>query len=374
MPQVDPQQLVSELERFDPTLPIEKSWMPPSSWYTQTSFLEIERQAVFLKSWQPAARTDQLASPGDYVSGSLFGNPWVAVRNENGEIRAFHNVCRHKGREVVRDCGHTQELVCGYHAWKYGLDGGLKSAPKIAGIQDFDKDDMRLTPLRCEVWGPWLFVNADPAAVPLAAGLKELDVRLNRSGWNNLKFYAAKTWRVECNWKVYADNYLDGGYHIPHMHPTLDAQIDMERYKTELFDRYSIQSAPPNPTVDSRIGFDAHERIGDGAIYAWLFPNFTINRYGPCMDSNYIVPRGTHACDVVYEFYFAGHEEGAEEFVKESIAQADLTQQEDIDICESVQRGLASSAYDRGRYAPRVETGEHHFHCLLYQALAGAMA
>ncbi|MBN4059209.1 hypothetical protein JYT22_00995 [Endomicrobium sp. AH-315-J14] len=159
---------------------------------------------------------------------------------------------------------------------------------------------------------------------------------------------------IECNWKVYVDNYLDGGYHIPHMHPSLDAQLDMETYRTEIFERYSVQT--------SGAASDGPDRIGSGALYAWMFPNFMINRYGPCMDSNHVVPLGPDRCRVDYQFYFT---EDARHLTEESMAQADVTQKEDIAICESVQRGLKSESYDRGRYAPTVEIGEHHFHRLL---------
>ncbi len=364
--------LRDEIDRFDPTLPIEEAWMPPASWYTDPAFFALERRAVFGRTWQPVARVAEVPNPGDYVSGCLAGEPWVVVRTEDGSVRAFHNVCRHKGREVVTGCGNAQELVCGYHAWRYRLDGRLKSAPRMAGIRDFDKEAMSLPPLRAEVWGPWVFINGDPQAPPLVAGLGELDRRLGASGWGDLVFHDRKHWDIGCNWKVYADNYLDGGYHIPHMHPTLDAQLDMDSYRTELFETYSIQSSDPASGPDDRIDYDAGERIGPGAIYAWLYPNFTLNRYGPALDSNYILPLGPDRCRVVYEFYFqASGGDAAKRFIEESIAQSDVTQQEDIAICESVQVGLGSSSYDRGRYAPGVEMGEYHFHRLLHGALTG---
>ena len=145
------------------------------------------------------------------------------------------------------------------------------------------------------------------------------------------------------------------------MHPTLDAQIDMASYRTELFERFSVQTADA--------GGDK-QRIGDGAIYAWIYPNFMLNRYGPCLDTNHVVPLGPSRCRVDYEFWF---EDVDPEFVKASTRQADVTQKEDIEICESVQVGLRSATYDVGRYAPRVEHGEHHFHQLLAADLRRAL-
>jgi choline monooxygenase len=214
-----------------------------------------------------------------------------------------------------------------------------------------------------------VFINTDASAEPLAGELDELDGALTESGWDRLHYVASQRWYIQCNWKVYVDNYLDGGYHIPHMHPSLDAQLDMASYRTELFHRYSIQSSGAGAPGDPRTEVRADQRIGDGAIYAWLFPNFMINRYGPCMDSNWVIPLGPDRCQVIYEFYFEEAEgPAADEFIARSREQADITQREDIAISESVQLGLASSHYDQGRYAPRVEVGEHHFHQLLHHA------
>ena len=350
--------LERELARFDPELPIERAWTPPSSWFTSPEIHALELEAVLAGTWQPVARIERLREPGDYVSGCLAGEPWVVVRGDDGELRAFHNTCRHKGREVVQGCGNAAQLVCGYHAWTYDLLGRLRSAPSTAGIEAFERESMSLAPLALETWGLWVFVNLDRSAAPLAGRVAELDARLPAADWQRLRFVDQRTWTLECNWKVYVDNYLDGGYHIPHMHPSLDAQIDMSNYRTELFAECSIQSSSP--------AADGNERIGDGALYGWIYPNFMLNRYGPCLDTNYVLPLGPDRCQVLYDFFFTETEgPDARAFIEQSIEQSALTQREDIAICESVQTGLRSSGYDRGRYAPRVETGEHHFHRLL---------
>jgi len=189
----------------------------------------------------------------------------------------------------------------------------------------------------------------------------------------DLTFVERVQWEIACNWKVFVDNYLDGGYHIPHMHPTLDAQIEMGSYHTEMFETSSLQTARPAGRNDERIAFDADDRIGPGAIYGWIYPNFMLNRYGPCLDSNHVVPLGPDRCRVDYEFYFLdvdGPE--ARSFIEQSIEQSGVTQREDIAICESVQVGMRSGAYRPGRYAPRIEVGEHHFHRLLARDLRRA--
>ncbi|MSP25380.1 MAG: aromatic ring-hydroxylating dioxygenase subunit alpha [Myxococcales bacterium] len=360
--------------RFDPEVPIERAWMPPGAWYTDPDLYALERRAVFGASWQAVARVEQLGVPGAYLSGCLTGMPWVIVRADNGKLAAYHNVCRHKGREVVRGHGVLGELVCGYHAWSYSLDGRLRSAPRVGGIQDFDREEMSLTPILVETWGRWVFINIDLAAEPLAVALSGLAQRMSGRDWLGYRFLQSTEWVIQSNWKAVVDNYLDGGYHIPHMHPTLAAQLDMADYRTEVFGSYSIQSAAASRAADERIAYSATARIGDGAMYAWLYPNFMVNLYGNCIDTNTVIPLGHDRCKVVYDFYFresAG--EAGELEAQDSIAQSAVTQREDIEICESIQRGNSSPSFDRGRYAPNVEQGEHHFHRLLAAQLRRAL-
>jgi choline monooxygenase len=200
-----------------------------------------------------------------------------------------------------------------------------------------------------------------------------LDQQLKNRNWEKLQYHSNKYWTINCNWKAYIDNYLDGGYHIPHMHPTLNAQLKMDGYQTDCFPKYSVQTSPGTDATDIGTGYDPSARIGAGSIYAWIYPSFMINLYGNCMDINYVIPVNENQCRVYYEFYFHTLEgEEQKSFIEESIKQSDITQIEDIEICESVQKGLQSGAYIAGRYAPRLEKGEHHFHQLLSQDLSNS--
>lgn len=355
---------------FDPEIPTARAWTPPSAWYTDPALYQLERRAVFGRSWQVAARLEQLRRPGDYVATCVAGEPRVVLRGEDGQLAAFANTCRHKATPVVQGAGSLMpqgELVCPYHGWAYGLDGALKRAPRLGRIEGFQRQG--LPRLAVETWGPYVLVNADPCAAPLAGQVAPLTRDLEATGWGGLRYHSTRSWEVACNWKVFCDNYLDGGYHISHLHPTLDAQLDMSSYRTELFGAYSVQTSAPGG-ADERVDFDPAVRIAGGALYAYLYPNFMINRYGPTLDTNLVLPLGPDRCRVIFDFFFeAGTEPG---FIQTSLAQSDLTQREDIDISEAVQAGLQAASYDRGRYAG-MEIAAHHFHQLLAADLRAAL-
>jgi len=355
--------VADEVLCFDPEVPLAGASSPPSSWYVDPAFHEVEERAVFGRRWLFACPADHVASPGSWAAGRVGALPWVVLRDDEGELRAFHNVCRHRAAEVVqgRGCG---ELVCRYHAWRYRLDGRLRSAPRAGAMEGFDRDGLGLHPLAVQRWGPLILVCADTMAGPFAA--PELDALLAPTGWADLAWVARRSYDVACNWKVFNDNYLDGGYHIAHMHPTLDAQIDMKAYWTELLPGASVQTCPP-VEGDPRATVDVTARIGSGAIYAWVHPTLMINRYGPVLDTNTVEPLAADRCRVHFDFWFDGDAGAADEsaFVAQSMAQSHVTQLEDIDISESVQVGTGSRSFDRGRYAPAYEKAIHHFHRIL---------
>lgn len=363
-----------KLDEFNSSLPIEEAKMPPAHWYIDTDFHKLEQERIFKRTWQPVARISELTEANTYISGVTAGIPWVITRDEENKLHAFYNVCSHKGREVVRGrgCAKSCELTCGYHAWKFKLNGELKSAPQMAGIRNFDRANMGLIPLNVCEWGNWIFINGDADAKPFEQQVPELTEMLNKRKFGRLKFHSSKSWVINCNWKVYIDNYLDGGYHIPFMHPSLNEQLNMGSYSTVLFNRYNVQTSGATLKDEgvAGLGYDPKARIGDGSIYAWVYPNFMLNLYGDCLDTNYVVPKGTDQCEVFYEFYFLDTEgKAAEEFIEASIKQSDVTQIEDIEICESVQVGLKSGVYRPGRYAPSLEIGEYQFHQILKQDL-----
>ena len=220
-------------------------------------------------------------------------------------------------------------------------------------------EDRNLMPVHLETWGPYLFVCIADTPPSLTKQLAPLTQMLDASGWEELTWVGSDAYEVNSNWKVVVDNYLDGGYHIPHAHRSLNAELDMTSYRTECHERWSVQLS------DASNDGDHEGRITGGALYAWLYPNFMVNRYGPVLDTNTIIPLGPEKCRVVYDYFFEETQsEKAQAFIKESLKKTDRVQKEDTGLCENVQRGLRSPAYDRGWYAA-TETSALLFHQLL---------
>jgi len=363
--------LQRELSRFDASLPIESAWTPPASWYQEPEFLRLERDAVFRDSWQAVGRVDQVRNPGDYFTGCLVDLPYVVLRDDQGTLRAFHNVCRHHAAEVCSGSGQLNELSCPYHGWTYRLDGRLTRAPHLGRNDVFDRDRFSLKPAHVAAWGPLVFVYLGENPPPLDPQLAELKRRLDAMGTDTLSFVASRSYDLKCNWKVYVDNYLDGGYHVAVLHKALAGQLDLDTYVTEVFDRFSIQSVRSPEAPRGEAGGDFAERIGAEALYAFVHPNFMLNRYGPILDTNWVVPLSQDTTRVVFDYYFLETEgDAAREFIERSITASHRVQEEDIQICESVQRGLGSPAYDRGIYAPKIEKAAYAFHRTLAAELA----
>jgi choline monooxygenase len=336
----------------------------PGPWYVDERMAELERQTVFSKTWQVLGRAEQVANPGQFVTGVVAGEPIVAVRGQDGALRAFYNVCRHHAAKVVTEpCGSASLLHCPYHGWNYGLDGSLKGMPEFDGVKNFERRENGLVPVKAEIWEAFVFVNLDPRAASLPAFLGGLATRCAPLGLSQLHYFATKTYDIACNWKVFVDNYLDGGYHVPHLHKGLSSVLDYKSYTIENEDRYCLQSSPMVASDEDPV--TGMTRKGDRAWYFWQYPNFMINCYAGYMDTNLVIPVDVDHCRVVFDFFFSDVSEAARAYNDQSIAVGDRVQDEDLGICEDVQRGLKSRAYGAGRLSVRREAGEQLFHRLL---------
>jgi choline monooxygenase len=356
------------LDLYNSDATLDRAYTIPAPWYLDERIAELERERVFARNWIAVGRTDQVATPGDFFTVELAGEPLVVVRGTDGELRAFFNVCRHHAAAVVTAAyGTAQHLRCPYHGWTYGLDGTLKGTPEFAGVCDFDRSANGLVPVRVSVWEQFVFVALGGETRPLMSWLGDLPERVAPLALGTMHFFERRTYTLACNWKVYIDNYLDGGYHVPHLHKGLNSVLDYKEYTVENSERYSLQSSP-------MVGSQEHAsfaatRTGDRAYYYWLYPNFMINIYEGVMDTNLVLPLAPDKCRVQFDFFFADVSENQAEYNRESVAVSDRVQEEDVDICESVQRGLRSRAYGAGRLSVRRECGEHLFHRLLAKDL-----
>jgi choline monooxygenase len=349
---------------YDPGAPLERASTIPAPWYVDERIFDLERRSVFARSWQAVARVEQVSAPGQFVSTETAGEPIVVVRGDDGVLRAFFNVCRHHAAAVVTDPeGSARQLRCPYHGWTYSLGGELKGTPDFAGVCDFDRTANGLLPIAVGEWQSWVFIAIDrtsPLETFLGADLLAhiAPLRLSTMGWVERRRYV-----IDCNWKVFVDNYLDGGYHVPHLHKGLDSVLDYASYTIENGGRFCLQSSPL--VVEGAEAATGAVRTGDRASYIWIYPNFMINCYGGAMDTNLVIPLGIDRTEVLFDFYFSDVSAGARAHNLASIEIADRIQQEDLAICASVQRGLGSRAYTSGRLSVRREAGEHLFHRLL---------
>ena len=354
-----------------------------SRFYTDPAVLALEKERIFRRTWQLVGTLSQpcgeaggakrtISDPETFFTFDLAGESVVIVRDNAGTLRAFSNVCRHRAGPIAQGAGCKKVLNCAYHGWTYTLDGRLIGTPEVDGMEFFDRSTMGMVPLRCETWQQFIFVNFSHEGPSLAAYLGNIPDLACDFSFAGLVLAERRDYVVNCNWKVYVDNYLEG-YHIPIVHPGLMKEIDYPRYRCETF-RYHSQQLGPVKEVKPG---DTHERIyapGTArlkeALYFWVFPNMMLNFYPDNVQTNVIVPLSHDKTLTIFEWHF--HDVDSEklrERASKAIAFSDAVQQEDLHICEAVQRGLQSATYDRGRYSVKRENGVHHFHMLLSEFL-----
>ena len=330
-----------------------------ASWYRDQGVFEAERHAVWAKEWQVVGPVARLASPGRYLADTIAGWPIAVVVAPDGGLRAFHNVCAHRAGPIVwPGHGTTGNLVCRYHGWAYDWDGTLRGARDFAEEGFVGPGDYRLPPIRVERWRNLVWINFDPDAPALADALGSFATQCDEFPLESFEFTHEQERVLQCNWKTYADNYLEG-YHIPLIHPELNHEIDVKRYRVEVFadHGYCLHTAPAR----------------DGALNSgrWLFryPNLALNVYADGMNIERILPDGPDRTRIVYQYFFADPDDpGNEETVKLSGVTLDQDQQ----ICEAVQRNLDAGMYQSGPLSPKHEGAVGWFHDLIRKAVGTA--
>src|SRR5271163_479197 len=333
----------------------------PARWYADSAVFAEERQHIFHRCWQYVGHTGLVAKPGDFFTTRLGAIPIVIARDNDRRLRAFANVCRHRGSEVVLECsGNRKTLQCHYHGWTYNLDGTLRGAPRENEQDGFAKETLSLAPFAVETWGPLIFVNPSLAADPLRDVLGELPAIFERAriDFAQMKMLRRDTYDLASNWKVVVENFNEC-YHCPIAHPKFSQVIDTDSYRVDT--DHEFYSTYYGPLLKSP---------NRGVSYATLWPNvmFSLSGNPPSMQVISAVPIDASHSRQVVDYFFA--DDLSDEQMREYVEFSDLVTREDVVLCESVQRGLRSGAIEHGQLMLSRERGIKHFQRLVYRALS----
>lgn len=347
-------------------VPVERAVTLPSNFYTSRDIFELERHAIFGQNWIYAGRKSQFEKIGDFITDRFLSEPFFINVDSNGILRAQANVCCHHGMRLLSENEGqltNNEIVCPYHGWTYDSTGRLKKALKLKNIEDFKASKIRLKPISLRTIGPfvylnWNFLGKENLSAEDSSHIEQIDEKYLRStNYDELKFVTRRTYSIKCNWKVFVDNYLDGGYHVPIAHRNLTTTLNLNEYQ--------IVVDHPKNSVQFCTG---KGRAEGSVVFAFIYPNLMINRYGPFMDTNIVVPIDERNC-LVHMDYFYCPKTTSQIDEEKSRVDSHRVQQEDIELCEQVQLGLESQAYDTGRYAPTIEYPMHRFHQTFYNEI-----
>lgn len=338
----------------------------PASFYRQAAAFEAVKEKVFAASWLYVADATVVKNPGDVYPFTLLegvlDEPLLLARDHEGQLRCLSNVCTHRGKLVVEQPGNRRLLSCGYHGRCFRLDGSFKSMPAFEQAENFPSEADHLAQVPVREWLGMVFVSLQPAFSFEEAVQPVRD----RTDWMPLDSLEAseegtQDYFIKANWALYCDNYLEG-FHIPFVHPALNQALDFKQYDYELFSHCNLQigiAGEGEPCFDIPAGKPDHDRKVY-AYYFWLFPNLMLNFYPWGLSLNVVNPLD-HARTKVsfrtYRFHGSTFERSANNLEK--------TELEDEEVVESVQRGILSRFYHRGRFSPSMEKGVHHFHQLL---------
>ncbi|MEM7509026.1 MAG: ring-hydroxylating oxygenase subunit alpha [Pseudomonadota bacterium] len=344
--------------------------------YTDPSWLALEQGAVFANSWQWICHVEKLREPGSYVTAQVAGRPICVLRDREGVLHAFYNVCKHRAHELLRGEGQTTRIMCPYHAWTYDLTGQLRRAPETENLADFDIADICLDAVQVEAFCGFIYVNLNADAAPLAETSGDLATEIGHFAPDveRLTFAHRLTYDIRSNWKNVVDNFLEC-YHCPTAHKDFCTLVDMDTYKVTTHGIYSSHMAEAGKAANTAYAVD-NATVRDHAVW-WLWPNTCLMRYPG--RGNFIVmhilPAGPDRTLETYDFFFETAEKTEAE--EEAIRYIDeVLQAEDIALVESVQRGMATPAFTQGRIvhdpkgSGKSEHAVHHFHGLVLDAYA----
>ncbi len=351
---------------------VRKASTLPARVYSDPEIFRLQTERVFAQSWQLVGDTDRLRAPGQIVPFTLLegclNEPLLLTRDKDDRLHCLSNVCTHRGHLVAESAGTVQGLKCRYHGRRFELDGKCRFMPEFDEVEGFPSETDHLPRLPLTTWGKFLFVSLKPPFL-LDELVREMDRRVGFLPLEELTYDASRSrdYLVHANWALYVDNYLEG-FHIPYVHPGLTEALSYDDYETELFEHANLQlgiARDGDDVFDLPASSPDHGRRV-AAYYFWLFPNTMINVYPWGISVNGVHPLAVDRTRVAFRTYVWD----PERLDRGAGGALDRVEREDEVVVESVQRGVRSRLYHRGRYSPTRERGVHHFHRLLARAMA----
>jgi Rieske 2Fe-2S family protein len=334
--------------------------------YLDPELIEVEQERIFERTWQLIGHVSALPRPGSYTTGSAGSQPVLVVRDEANGLRAYRNVCRHRGSCLLSGSGQCKGAIrCRYHGWTYKFDGTLIGAPEALQFgKRLNKSALGLMPARVEELCGLVFVNLDPDAAPLADLVGDLPARLERYRIPTLEPFSPGGGTQPANWKVVAENYLEG-YHVPIAHPGLMRMLDYKHYETELHEHHAWIEAPLREKPSS----NRLERLYAQLVtpmpglteedrrtwrYVFIYPNTTIDLYPDQVNTWQMLPDGIGRTRDVFACYRSAHSgprTRAVQWINQRLNT--LVLDEDIDLVDNVQQGLVTRGYRCGPLSRR---------------------
>ena len=342
--------------------------------YVEPDWYAFEQNAIFAKTWQWVCHVEKLREAGAYIATEVAGCPIAVVRDREGTLRAFYNVCKHRAHHLLQGEGNTTRIMCPYHAWVYDLTGQLRRAPETENLKAFDPAAICLDAVQVEEFCGFIYVNLDLNAESLAKQSGNLSAEILH--WapdiDGLTFGHRLSYEIKSNWKNVVDNFLEC-YHCPTAHKDFCTLVDMDTYKVTTHGIYSSHMA------DAGKGNNAAYDVSNATVRThavwWLWPTTCLMRY-PGRSSMIvlnIIPSGPDRTLETYDFYLETPE--PDEMEVEAIRYLDeVLQVEDIALVESVQKGMSTPAFSQGRVvhdpdgSGKSEHAVHHFHGLVLDA------
>jgi len=329
-----------------------QSYTLPGQYYYDPQIFEREKLAIFNRTWQYVCHVSRLRNPGDYSVRDIGDQSVVVLRGPDGELRAFHNVCQHRAHRLLEGSGSVKKsIVCPYHLWAYKLTGELLNANYTEKVVDFPKSEICLHAVRVEQICGFVFVNLDPQAQPLMDGLETLDreIRELSPQVESLALNVSREIPMKANWKNSVENYSEC-YHCPNQHPSLSqSSLDMNSYQITVHEKYHSHASRGVGEDTGYMRSMAHH--GDEREFgSWMiWPNFCLEVYpGGYLNVFHHLPTGPEETTQLIEWYFPNEELTEEQ--RSVVKFVDFVRDEDIPLCETVQRGLHSLGYGQGRF------------------------